>query len=224
MRVFIVMGAYNEGQKIISVINDLEKSGYKEIVVVDDGSSDNTHELLKKKKVAVLRHLINRGQGAALKTGIEYALGKNAEIIVTFDADGQFLVKDINSVIRPVVEGEADIALGSRFLGKAINIPFLKKIVLKLGVYVVFLLYGIKVTDSQCGFRAMTRSAAAAIEISSDRMEHAADFFSEIMKNKLKYTEVPVTVIYSKYSLTKGQDWTNSISLGLKMLFKKLMR
>jgi len=221
MKTFIVIAAYNEEQKLGKVLAELKKS-YKNIIVVDDGSTDDTFKIARKHNVIVLRHIINRGQGAALKTGIDYALMKKADIIVTFDADGQFLVSEIKDMIKPIKDKKADITLGSRFLGRAINIPLLKKIVLRLGILVVFLLYGIKITDSQCGFRAMSKKAAKKINITSDKMEHAAEIFSEIMRNKLKYKEIPVTVIYDKYSLKKGQSWSNSIGLGLRMLFKKL--
>ncbi|MEM2131562.1 MAG: glycosyltransferase family 2 protein [Candidatus Woesearchaeota archaeon] len=222
--IFIVIAAYNEEKKIKNVLFDLKKHNYKNIIVVDDGSKDNTYEVAIKEKVIVLRHIINRGQGAALKTGIDFAIKKKASIIITFDADGQFLSSDIERMIQPIIKNEADITLGSRFLGKAINIPFLKKLTLKLGIIVVFFLYGIKVSDSQCGFRAFTLETAKKINILSDRMEHAGDFFSEIIRNKLRYKEVPITVIYSKYSLLKGQSWDKSIILGLKMLFRKFLK
>jgi len=220
MKIFIVIAAYNESKKIGSVLNDLKKK-YKNIIVVDDGSEDNTYEIAKKKKVYALKHAVNRGQGAALKTGMDFALNKKADLIVTFDADGQFLVEEIKDVIKPIKKNKADVVLGSRFLGKTINMPLSKKIVLKLGIFVVFVLYGIKITDSQSGFRAISKKAAEKIKITSDRMEHAGDFFWEIMRNKLKYKEVPITVIYDKYSLKKGQKWTRSIILGIKMLWRR---
>ena len=220
MKVFIIIPAYNEDKKIGKVITEIKKS-YKNIVVVDDGSKDNTYKIAQTKKVHVLRHVVNRGQGAALKTGIDYALKQGAEIMITFDADGQFLVKDIKKLIKPL--NKYDIVLGSRFLGKAINIRPLKKLVLKLGVLVVYILYGIKITDSQGGLRALSKNAAQKINLASDGMEHAGEFFSEIMKHKLKYTEVPITVIYDEYSLKKGQKWTKSLELGIKMLIKRFM-
>lgn len=220
MEVFIVIAAYNEEKKIGSVLRELKKS-YKNIIVVDDGSKDNTYDVSLKEKVTVLRHVINRGQGAALKTGIDYALRKDADIIVTFDADGQFLASEISKIIRPVEKREADVSLGSRFLGKTINMPILKKIVLKLGVFVVFVLYGIKVTDSQCGFRALSKNAARKIRITSNGMEHAGEIFWEIVRNNLSYKEIPITVIYDEYSLKKGQPWTRSLKLGIKMLIRR---
>lgn len=220
--VFIIIAAYNEEEKIGTVLSDLKKKGYRKIIVVDDGSSDATYSVCKKQKVIVIKHIINRGQGAALKTGIEYAIQNDAKIIVTFDGDGQFLVSDIKKVIEPVINKEVDVVLGSRFLGKTINMPALKKNVLKLGVIVVFILYGIRITDSQCGFRALSRKAMLKIKLTSDKMEHAGEIFSEIMRNNLKYKEIPITVIYDDYALKKGQDWKQSLALGLKMLFKKI--
>ncbi len=223
MDIFVVIPAYNEEKKIGIVLKSLKNAGYENIVVVDDGSKDRTFEIAKENSYALM-HVLNRGQGAAIKTGIDFALSKNAKVIVTFDADGQFLVEDIKKMAEPIIKKMADITLGSRFLGKAINIPYSKKIVLKLGVIFVFLLYGIKITDSQCGLRAFSSDAAKKIKVTSDRMEHAADFFSEIMRNKLIYLEVPITVLYDKYSLKKGQSWARSIDLGINMILKKLMR
>jgi glycosyltransferase involved in cell wall biosynthesis len=220
MKVFIVIAAYNEQKKIGSVIRQLK--GY-DVVVVDDGSKDQTYSIAKKANVHVLRHVINRGQGAALKTGIDYALSNGADMIVTFDADGQFLASEIPKVLQPIKDRKADITIGSRFLGRTVNMPLFKRLVLKLGVVVVYLLYGIKVTDSQCGFRAFTKEAASKISLKSDGMEHAGEFMWEIMRNSLRYKEVPITVIYDEYSLGKGQSWTNSLRLGLKMLFRRFM-
>ncbi len=222
-KIFVVIAAYNEEKRIGKVIKELKRKKYKDIVIVDDGSSDDTYEITKREKVYALKHIMNRGQGAALKTGIDFALKNNADIIVTFDADGQFLVREIKDMIKPILKKEADISLGSRFLGKTVNMPFLKKIVLKLGIFVVLILYRIKITDSQSGFRAMSKKAATKINLSADRMEHAGEFFHEIKRNNLKYKEVPITVIYDKYSLKKGQDWAHSIDLGIKMVVKRLL-
>ncbi|MFC1690538.1 glycosyltransferase family 2 protein [Nanoarchaeota archaeon] len=221
---FVVIPAYNEGKAIAKVIKDLKKGGYKNIIIIDDCSTDNTAKVAEKEKVIVLKHAINRGQGAALKTGIDFALMNKADIIITFDADGQHRVEDIKNLIRPITNKKADITLGSRFLGKAVNIPFLKKVVLKLGTIVVFFLYRIKVTDSQSGLRALSRKAAEAIDIRSDRMEHAGEIFHEIIRNNLKYVEVPITVIYDEYAIKKGQSWTKGFELGIKMIFRRLTK
>jgi len=223
-KIFIVIPAYNEEERIDKVISKLRKNNYKNIVVVDDGSQDKTLKICENQAVYLLKHSINRGQGAALQTGITFALQKEADIIVTFDADGQFLAEEIKDLLMPIKKKEVDIVLGSRFLGKAENMPFLKKSVLKLGVLVVRILYGIKVTDSQSGFRAMSSNSAKKIKITADKMEHAGEIFHEIIKKNLKYKEVPITVIYDKYALKKGQDWSKSIDLGFGMLFRRLLR
>ncbi len=223
MKTFVIIPAYNEEKRIGSVLKELKKR-YKFVVVVDDGSKDKTYLISKKHTQYVLRHVINRGQGAALKTGIDFALENGADIIVTFDADGQFLVKEIKDLVKPIKKKEVDVALGSRFLGKTINMPFLKKVVLKIGVVVIFVLYGMRITDSQCGFRAFSKTAARNLEIKADKMEHAGEILSEIMRKKLKYKEIPITVIYDEYSLEKGQSWSKSIALGIRMLFKRLVK
>ncbi len=221
---YIVIAAYNEEKAIADVLKGLKKEGYQNIVVVDDGSRDKTAEAAEACKVDVLRHVINRGQGAALKTGIDYALEQGAEIIVTFDADGQFLTSDIKKMVDPVADGAVDITIGSRFLGKTKNIPLLKKIALKLGKVFINLMYDISVTDSQNGFRALSRNAAQKIEITADRMEHTSEILGEIAKKHLRFAEVPVTVIYSDYSIQKGQGWTRMFHIGTRVLFRKLMR
>jgi glycosyltransferase involved in cell wall biosynthesis len=124
-KVLIVIAAYNEERAISDVIAALKKEGYKgnEIIVVDDGSKDNTAEKAKRSGATVLKHAINRGQGAALRTGMDYAIMNHADIIVHFDADGQHNPKEIKDVILPIIKKEADVVLGSRFLGRAPNIP-----------------------------------------------------------------------------------------------------
>ncbi|MBD3203662.1 glycosyltransferase [Candidatus Woesearchaeota archaeon] len=222
--IYIIIPAYEEENSIGKVIDDLKKHGYENIVVIDDGSTDSTFQIAKDKDISVIRHVVNRGQGAALETGIQYALTKDPDIVVTFDADGQFLAEDIKRLCEPIKNKRADVVLGSRFLGKAKNIPLIKKIVLKLGILVVYLLYDIKLTDSQNGFRAFSGYAASKIDIKSNGMEHAGEILHEIKSKKLKYMEVPVTVVYTDYSISKGQKSSKSIILGLKMILKKLMR
>jgi glycosyltransferase involved in cell wall biosynthesis len=223
-KVFIVIPAYNEQKTISKVIKDLKKEGYKNIVVVDDGSKDNTYEEAKKQNVEVLRHIINRGQGAALKTAIDYALDLGADSIITFDADGQHSVKDIEKMIRPLKKNKVDITLGSRFLKKDSNTPFVRKLFLKGGAIVIFLMYGIKLTDSHNGLRALSRKAAEKIEITSDGMEHASEILEQVKKKRLKYKEVPVTITYTDYSLKTGQSTFNSFRILFKMIIRWLTR
>ena len=220
MKTFIVIPAYNEEKRIGNVLKELKQNKYKNIVVVDDGSDDNTFKEASKYKVIVLRHVVNRGQGAALKTAIDYALKKGAELIVTFDADGQHSVGDIKNIVKPVESKRYDVAVGSRFLKKNKNTPFIRRIFLKGGALIIFLMYGIKLSDSHNGFRAMSRKAARLIEIKSDGMEHASEILEQIKKKDLKYKEVSVIIKYTEYSKKKGQSTFNSF----KILFKMIMR
>jgi len=223
-KTYIVIPAYNEEKKIGDVIRGLKSAGYCNIVVVDDGSIDKTARVAKKAGATVLRHVINRGQGAGLKTGIEFALQQGAEYIVTFDADGQHSPSSIKQLMAALSNGKAEVALGSRFLAKDSNTPFIRAIFLRGGALIFRLFYGVRLTDSHNGLRALTRKAATAIDISCDDMAHASEIVEEIARDRLPYVEVPVTITYSDYSRAKGQSTLNSFRILWKMLVNKLLR
>jgi len=224
MNIYIVIAAYNEEKSIISVIKSLKKEGYHNIIVVDDGSRDKTYELCKKEKIHILRHVINRGQGAALKTGMDFALLSGAEIIVTFDADGQHRADEIKRLTELVRKGEVDVALGSRFLDSKTKVPFFKRIMLKGAIIFTWAFSGIKLTDTHNGFRAFSRNAAEKIQITEDRFEHASEIIDEIAKKRIRFKEVPVTIVYSKYARAKGQSIFNSLRIAFKLILGKLAR
>ena len=222
--VTIIVPAYNEEKVIGKVIEDLKNHDYKNIIVIDDGSKDKTSLIAKQHRAIVLRHIINRGQGAALKTGIEYALSEGADIIITFDADGQHIAEDIEKLIKPIKEGKADIVLGSRFLKQNSKVPLLRKVFLKGGSLIFRILYRAKLTDSHNGLRAMSRKAAKKINITSDGMEHASEIVEEIVRNKLRYTEVPVSIQYTEYSIAHGQRTSNAFKILFKMTIKRFIK
>lgn len=224
METFVVIAARNEQQRIGLVLRGLKKEGYPRIVVVDDGSTDSTARIVRKHKAVLLQHVINRGQGAALRTGIEYALAHGADIIVTFDADGQHDPKEIKQMIEPIMDGEVEVTLGSRFLGTSPNIPWIKKLMLKGGVIFTYLVSGIKLTDAHNGFRAFSRNAAQLIEIKQDRMEHASEIVEEIYKKGISYKEVPVTIKYTVYSIKHGQSPFASFKIAFNLILRKLAR
>ena len=198
-KIFCVIPAYNEEKNIIKAINEV-KPFVNEIVVVDDSSSDKTFELAKKQGVSVLRHIINRGQGAALQTGNDYALLKGADIIVHFDADGQFLANEINDMVKPIVAGEAQVTIGSRFLGRHSNIPLIKRnFIMPIARLVNKIFIGKTLTDPQNGFRALSREVAEKIKITNDGSAHCSEILSKIFKNNFIIKEVPVTVIYNEF-------------------------
>ena len=224
MRIFIVIAAYNEAKSIGKVIDGLRKAGYNNIIVVEDGSRDGTYREILRHNVHALRHIVNRGQGASLKTGIDYALQQGADIIVTFDADGQHKVEDIPAMLRPLLKKECEVTLGSRFLAES-DMPWFRKLTLKIAVFILWLFYGIRMTDAHNGFRAMTRDAARKIEITSDRMEHASQIIEEIHKRRIKYREVPVTIRYTDYSMKHGHGgFVQALRIFARMLMRKVMK
>lgn len=222
--IWVVIAAYNEEKKIEAVISSVLKQGYVHVVVVDDGSVDVTSAIAKNAGAEVLCHSINRGQGAALKTGMDFALKNGAEIIVTFDADGQHHAEEIPLLIRPIEEGVVDVSLGSRFLEKESNASLQRKFLLKAGAFLIWIFYGIHLTDSHNGFRALSAQAAKKLELRSDRMEHASEILEQIARQKIKYKEVPVTITYTDYSLQKGQRSTAAVTILWNMIKGKLLR
>ena len=225
-KTFIVIAAYNEDKAISGVVHGLRKEGYpgSSIIVVDDGSRDNTYKEAQKAGAVVLKHVINRGQGAALRTGMDYSLKHGAGIIVHFDADGQHNPKEVREIIQPIIMGEADVALGSRFLGKKSNVPLIKRIVLKIGVVFTFMFSGIWLTDTHNGFRAFSRRAAERVEIKQDKMEHASEIIDQIKLKHIRYKEVPVTIRYTRHSMEKGQSPLNSIRIAARLIWTKFLR
>ncbi len=235
MNVFIVIPAYNEEKIIAETVREVKKY-YLNAIVVDDGSADKTAEAAETAGATMLRHIINRGQGAALRTGINYAVSRGAEIIVTYDADGQFEVAEIDKICEPVMNGECDVVLGSRFLFSSViaspeqsggrgnpiknRIPFLKKLILAPAIFFTRVLSGLNLSDTHNGFRAMSREAAEKINIRQDRMAHSSEIIHEIARLKLRFKEIPVTVKYTEYSKRKGQK----ISGALKILFDLIMK
>lgn len=219
--IYIIIPAFNESQRINHVIRDVGKYADK-IIVIDDGSSDDTLKKISGKNTVVLRHLLNLGQGAALQTGFTYVVQQKANIAVTYDADGQFYAEDIPKIIQPLLDNKADVSLGSRFLGKTIGMPLLKLLTLKLGVLFTWLFSEIKLTDAHNGFRALNKKALLEINISQNRMAHASEIIEQIKIKKLRFVEVPVTIKYDEYSKKKGQSPLNSFNILFNLIFKKL--
>ncbi len=210
--IWIVIPAFNEATTIRGVIVSLLPQ-YPNVVVVDDGSSDNTRQEAEEAGAKVVRHCINLGQGASLQTGIEFALRQGASYIVTFDADGQHNPDNIAGMIDVLVSEKLDIVLGSRFLGKTIDMPALRRMVLKAATIFTNLTTGLKLTDTHNGLRAMTAQAASRFDIQQNRMAHASEILNEIADLGLKYKEVPVDIIYTEYSMEKGQKMTDSFRI-----------
>ncbi|MGA2137429.1 MAG: glycosyltransferase family 2 protein [Verrucomicrobiia bacterium] len=218
--VFVVIPAYNEATTVRDVVQQV-KAHYENVVVVDDGSTDATGAEAIAGGGVVVSHVLNRGQGAALQTGIDYALLQGADIIVTFDSDGQHQVDDIERLLIPVVGGKADVALGSRFLESQSQIPFIRKLTLKMGVLFTRVVSGIHVTDAHNGLRALSRSAALRIQIRQDRMAHASEILDEISRLRLRYCEVATKIVYSEYARQKGQRSSAAFRIVYEFLLGK---
>jgi glycosyltransferase involved in cell wall biosynthesis len=222
-KVYVVIPAYNEGTVIFRVVSDVKRAGYP-VVVIDDGSSDTTAEQARAAGATVIKHPFNLGQGAALQTGIDYALTQAADCIVTFDADGQHRVSDISHLTDALVRERADFALGSRFLGQAPDMPALRRLVLHAATAFTRLTTGLQLTDTHNGLRAMTRRGAAAIKLRQNRMAHASECLAQIAASGLRYVEQPVTIEYSAYSLAKGQHVRDAVHILLDLFARKLHR
>src|SRR5438067_1417358 len=222
-RIWVVISAYNEAQVIARVVTGVSQRNYR-VVVVDDGSRDATGPVAAKAGATVLRHPVNLGQGAALQTGIEYALGRDADHIVTFDADGQHRAEDIAGLIDALTTHGADFALGSRFLGASIDLPRARRMLLKAATWFTRASTGLRLTDTHNGLRAMTRRGASRIALRQNRMAHASELLGQIAQSGLGYVEVPVTIEYSAYSLAKGQKLSDSISILVDLSAQRLHR
>lgn len=222
--VFVVVPTYNEARVIRATLGALLEAGYS-VVVVDDGSSDGTWELIAALPVYRLRHPVNLGQGAALQTGMQFAIQRGAEVIVHFDADGQHGASDIARMVEPVRAGEADVVLGSRFLRVEDRggVPLSRRILLRGAIVVNFLATGLWLSDAHNGLRALSRRAAAKIDIHENGFAHASEIVWQIRERGLRYVERPMTVAYTDYSRAKGQSVWNAFNVLFDLVLRRLL-
>ena len=206
--IWIVIAAYNESETIAEVLTAFSDFPYH-IVVIDDGSSDDTYTKALKFPVTVLQHIANLGQGAALQTGIDYILQKEqCDCIVTFDADGQHKPGEIQKLVVPILNQEVNVVLGSRFIKSesSLSLPPMRRIMLKMAIWFTRITTRLPLTDTHNGLRAFSISAAQKIKITSNRMAHASQILNQISEKKISYKEIPVNIHYTEYSLSKGQS------------------
>jgi len=209
---------YNESKVIFSVIRSIQKEGWKKIIAVDDGSNDNTYNEIKKTGIIVLRHSINRGKGAAVKTGLEAAKILGSKIVVTLDSDGQHDPKDIKKMVTEIKKGY-DVVLGIRDFKKR-HIPRYKAFGNYLGNFFTWMFYGLWVKDSQSGFRAYNKNAIDLIKTNNDRYEFETEIVREIVRNNLKWTEKVIDVRYSDYDQKKRnkQSFWSAVKMIIKLV------
>ena len=222
-KLLLILPAFNEAKVISRVLDGLKKELKKikglekEIVVVDDGSRDQTAKIAQDKKVTVLKHPINRGLGGALGTGIEYARREEADFVVSFDADGQHDPRDVKKILQPLLASQADIVIGQRRIKE---MPWDRKALTFLSSVATFVFFGIWSSDAQSGFRAFNKKALQKVKIKTQRMEVSSEFFGEIKKHGLRFKEVPIKVIYTSYSRQKGQKNTNALKILIKLILR----
>ena len=219
----VVIPAYNEERTIVEVIRGLKQHGFTTLIVVDDGSSDCTGELASREGAIRLRHILNRGLGGALGTGISAALRLGAEVIVTFDADGQHDPNDIARLLQPIAAGEAEVVIGSRMWDPR-GMPYRRRLANWLANVVTYLLFGGWTTDSQSGLRVFSRRAATRMQLRTTGMEVSSEIIAETVRHRLKWEEIPVQAIYTDYSLSKGQSFTVGLQTLMKLILTKVQR
>lgn len=222
--VYVLIPAYNEAPVIRDVLTEVT-AVFPNVVCINDGSADDTAAEIEKTPAVLINHPFNMGQGAALQTGIDYALqDPEAKYFVTFDSDGQHRLEDVVTMLPFVETGGYDIALGSRFSGEAENISLLKLLVLKAAVRFSNLTAGVRLTDAHNGIRVFNRPFAENLRITIPNMAHATEIIHQISDGGYRYVEVPVTVKYTDYSRAKGQSVFNAVNIAFDVLMNRMTK
>jgi glycosyltransferase involved in cell wall biosynthesis len=217
---WLIVPLYNEGLVVGDVLREVRRH-FPWIVCVDDGSTDDSAAAAEAAGAVVVRHPVNLGQGAAIQTGLAYALrDAQANFFVTFDSDGQHRVEDALAMVSLLRDGSVDVVFGSRFLDDRTRPSFLKRLVLKAAIAYTNATTGMHLTDAHNGLRAFNRKAASVIDIHQNRMAHASEIVEQVAKSGVRWQEAPVHIVYSEYSRAKGQSLWNSVNI-LSELFLK---
>ena len=222
-QVWFVIPAFREARAIGTTLAQFRGTGFN-IVVVDDGSDDATGEIALQGGAWVCRHVVNLGAGAALQTGIQFALTRGAEFIVTFDADGQHSLTDAVSMLAVLRRGEAEVVLGSRFLGATMGMSSSRHRLLRLATWYTRIQTGLPLTDTHNGLRAFSAVAARQIGLRQNRMAHASELLKQIATKGLRWREHPCTIVYTDYSRAKGQRNSGMFVILLDLFMGRLHR
>lgn len=229
-KILAVIPAYNEAQRIAQVVADALPL-VDVVIVVDDGSTDSTAAVARTAGARVIQHSDNSGPGAATMTGLLAARLLGADIAVTLDADGQHDPKDIPLLLAPVLAGTADIVFANRFgfldsvRGRRRNsIPLIRRIFNTIGNVLTFLAAGMWVSDSQCGFKAFSRKALLEIDLRMNGFEFCTEIVRESVRHHWKIAQIPTKVLYSEYTMAKGQSFANGIKTAFKILLRSFLR
>jgi glycosyltransferase involved in cell wall biosynthesis len=219
--VWIVVPAFNEASVIGDVVADI-RSVFGHVVLVDDGSKDNTGDIALRAGAHVVPHPVNLGQGAAIQTGVEYARSQpGAQVFATFDADGQHRLKDVVRMIDRLSTDDVDLVVGTRFAEPtASKPPLLKRIILRVAALVSPSSRHLGLTDAHNGLRVFNKKVADGLNITMSGMSHASEFITLAVENGWRVAEEPVEILYTEYSKSKGQPLLN----GVNIVFDGLLR
>jgi glycosyltransferase involved in cell wall biosynthesis len=228
MRACVIIPVYNEGSMIYRTLNSICKEFSDidiSIIVVDDGSTDRTNtEARKHRNIIVINHLINMGAGAATRTGLRYAKINNFDYAVTADADGQHHPKDVKKVLKKCMNGYSDMVIGSRLLNISQDMPWYRRMGNKGLNVITALIFGINVTDSQSGLKAMNKNAIKNLHFDSNRFAFSSEMIWRAKRAGLTIGEVPIKAIYTEYSLRKGQSNWGAIDIIRQLLKRRILR
>lgn len=219
----VIMPAFNEGPGIAEVVHHTLQR-FPNLVVIDDGSKDDTAHKARAAGAFVIQHPVNLGQGAALQTGFNWALECGADWVITLDSDGQHDPDDALRLLEQAQAQQLDACLGSRFLGRTEGMPFSRRLLLKAALQFQNLTSGLQLTDVHNGLRVLSRRALQHIHLSQDRMAHASEIISQLAQHRLKVGEGPVTIRYTEYSMAKGQSALGALNILIDLFMARLGR
>lgn len=211
---WLIIPCYNEGQVIGDVIRNARET-FPNIVAINDGSADDSAARIHAAGAHLVNHPVNLGQGAALQTGVEYARAQEgAKYFVTFDADGQHQVKDVVRMLARLREEPVDIITGTRFGGQDnAQVPWLKRLVLQTVVLLSPTTRKLGLSDAHNGLRVFNKTVADQLNLRMNGMSHASEFVSAMVQNHWRVSEEPVDILYTEYSMSKGQSLLNGVNI-----------
>ena len=217
--IHIMIPAYNEGTVLREVIESIHQHGFDKVIVVDDGSHDQTAEVARQAGARVIRHLVNRGAGAAVQTAISLAREQDWPYVVFMDGDGQHSPEDIFKMTAKMEESNCDLVIGSRFLKIDGKIPWTRIVFNYIANIMTNIFCKKRYTDSQSGLRLLNRNAIQKINLEIDRFGFCSEMLISAESQGLEIGEAHAQIKYSAYSINKGQDFQIGITTALNFLW-----